>query len=180
MEPRDENGDVVYGQNESILNYNQVYAQKDEWTAYIDMDEFIYSKYNLKQQIQLFVAKNVGNIVLLQKKFDDRFNNLDKPVACITKCIDGIDTSQWGPKNLIQNNKFDCENLEDWNIHFLPTKDCNYAIANRATLRFNHYNVNAVQLRWMKHFYKSEQKFKLNSDCFELFKQFKKRQSKRL
>ncbi|SDT43290.1 Glycosyltransferase family 92 [Mucilaginibacter mallensis] len=167
-EPTDGNGNIIFGQKECIIHYIENFGQRSEWTAFIDIDEFIYCKGSLMQWIKKFDARNVGDILLLQKKFDDRFNNLDKSVTHIVKCIDNIDTSLWGPKHIIKNNNFDVLETGAWNIHSLPAKGGFCVIAKLSDLRFNHYNVNDWQLNWMKNFYKTHLDFSLNAECFKL------------
>jgi hypothetical protein len=168
-QPRNMRGDVVYGQKKGIIDYIRNYAGGSDWTAFIDMDEFIYCKYPLKQVIAKYDSAGVGDITILQKKFDDRFNNLGTPVTHITRCIEGINTLHWGPKHLVKNKCFFMDEPDYWNIHLLPTRDCYCAIADPNEIRFNHYNVNEFQLKWMMDFYETEKPFALNAVCLELY-----------
>lgn len=181
-EPRNLHGHVIYGQKKSIEDYFINYANEADWTAFIDIDEFIYSDRDLKSVLKRYEQYEIGDVVLFQKKFDDRFNNFDKPVAEIVDCLNGIDTTQWGPKHLFRNCYFDFAAEEDWNVHFIPFKNCYASLADIKTLRFNHYNINSVQLQWMKSFYHTDYDFKLNGKCYELLNKAKalKKQSVRV
>lgn len=170
--PRDENGGVLYGQKASILDYLDQYSSLSDWTAFIDMDEFIYCAGDLKAVLSRFETDGVESIKLLQKKFDDRFNHIGTPVTRIFSCIEGIDTRHWAPKIILRNCAFDPEYNGNWSIHFLPVKGNRYLTANVTQLRFNHYNINPVQLQWMKGFYDAEEDFTLNGACYELYHKF--------
>lgn len=169
-EPRDENKAVTYGQKAAIRDYIINNSNSLTWTAFIDMDEFIYSIYPIKKIIAAYLKIGMQDIVMIQKKISDRFDNLDKPVTAIVDCIEGIDTSNWGRKHILRNSNFNLDWDQYWNIHGLPTKDGKNAISNPEILRVNHYNVNKRQLEWMKGFYASPKEFQLNSQCFELYK----------
>ena len=171
-EPKDLDGNIVYAQNESIIDYITNYSRKADWTAFIDMDEFIFSQKCLKALLNECNNKGIGDIVLLQKKFDDRFNNLNKPVSHIVACIEGINTTRWAPKHLLKNSCFDLNTSRWWNIHSLPIKNCYSLLADIKKLRFNHYNTNNYQFQWMKSFYNTDIEFKLNAECYELYNQY--------
>jgi hypothetical protein len=166
-EPKDEIGNITYGQKESIAHCMTNYSHEVDWIAFIDMDEFIYSSVGLKKVFETCDEALVGKIILKQKKFDDRFNNLEKPVTNIVDCIEGIDTSLWGLKSVIRSRYFDYGHC-NWGIHNIPTKNCLFLVAEITQLRFNHYNVNSSQLEWMKLFYHTRESINLNSKCYEL------------
>jgi len=168
-EPTGPGGNIIYGQNESILNYFKKYSGSSDWTAFIDMDEFIFSIGNIKELLTSYADTDMGKIIIHQKKFDDRFNNLDKPVTSIVNCIENIDTSGWAPKNFIKNIHFDADSLDDWNIHNLPIKNSASYLADKDEFRFNHYNVNESLLDWMSFFYKTSNRFSLDAKCYQLF-----------
>lgn len=177
--PMDYAGNICYGQKESIVDYICKYSDKYGWTAFIDMDEFIYCKISLRDVIEKCAADKIGDIVLLQKKFDDRFNNLDRPVTEIVNCIEGIDTTYWAPKHIIRNCGIDINTTSDWNIHTLPIPHHGFYKGDLQNLRFNHYNVNECQLEWMKHFYREPIGFKLNAQCYDLLDRYTALKSRR-
>lgn len=166
--PTGEDNKVVYGQKSSILHYFQNCSNSSDWTAFIDMDEFIYCSGNLKTILADYHSLGAGSVTILQKKFDDRFNNIGIPVTDIVRCIDNLDTHQWAQKIILRNVDFDYEFDGDWSIHFLPIKRGKYFLARLESLRFNHYNVNLIQLKWMKKHFNSEIDFSLNAECFQL------------
>lgn len=173
-EPKNSDGKVIYGQQRSIRDYITRYSDQSDWTAFIDMDEFIFSKTPVTEIIEAYALQGITDLCLLQKKFDDRFNNPGMPVTHIVDCIEGIDTSRWGPKHILKNDCFNLQETGYWNVHALPTKKSRSLVADVSRLRFNHYNVNEVQLEWMKTFYKTGTDFQLNAKCYELFDQAKK------
>lgn len=132
------------------------------------MDEFIYCVLDLKVLLKQCEKNNIGHILLLRKKFDDRFNNLNIPVTRIVNCIEGIDTQKWAPKCFIKNINFDAEADHSWTVHYLPVKNCIRCVGNFDIIRFNHYNVNEAQLSWMRNFYKTEEDFHLNAICLSI------------
>lgn len=170
-QPRNKENKICYGQKESILHYLNCISLIDTWTAFIDIDEFIFSKIPLKNLISILDFNCYSDIILYQKKFDERFNNLDKPVTSITKCIEGVDTTKWAPKHILKNENVDISrHIEQWDIHYMPVIQgyetyCDETFKN---LRFNHYNTNPIQLQWMKNFFKTEDDFRFNGDCSEL------------
>lgn len=173
-DPLDDDGKVTFGQRDAIMHYKQEYADKDGWTAFIDMDEYIYSRYPIKEVLKKSIRTGISDIVILQKKFKDRFTVPYTPVTEIVDCIEGIDTSGWAPKHILRHCKLDF-NLPYWNwgIHNLPVRNCGRMVADIHHLRFNHYNVNETQLSWMKAFYNTPHPFSLNATCDELLQQYR-------
>lgn len=168
--PKDADGNIIYGQNESIKHYLTNYADKTDWTAFIDMDEFLYSKVPIKAIIDKYENLGYGDLLLLQKKFKDRFEDIKLPVTEILACIEGIDTRHWAPKHIIKTEDFDFNRSSFWNIHQLPIINSKTIVMNTDELRFNHYNVNKWQLEWMKGFYNTDVNFTFNAKCDELQK----------
>lgn len=169
-EPKDSYGNVIYFQEGAIRHYIEHYSDQSDWSAFIDMDEFIFCETDLKGTIdRIKRTENAFNIVLFQKKFDDRFNNLDKSVLDITNCIDDIDTTNWAPKNICYSpilKLFD--QYVNWQIHFMLQEHAKSYYCDPKKFRFNHYNVNECQLEWMRGFYQTHDNFFLNGMCSEL------------
>lgn len=155
-QPKNDKGEIIYGQNESIVDYIKNYGKESDYTAFIDIDEFIFSEENIdiKQFIVTKSKDNYTNFELKQKKFYDRYCNINKKVYEITNCINNINTSSWSPKRILKNNLLDVNNVT--NIHILNTTKGKLYIFDTNILRFNHYNVNKKQIEWMKGFYKQE------------------------
>jgi len=167
--PRDEQGKIIYGQTDAIKDYTERYSRNSDWTAFIDMDEFIFSPEgkNLKDYLDEYEKRGIEDLVLHQKKFDNRFNNLDKFVIQIESCIDGINTIGWASKHIMRSDNIDLtamiEKKKGWNIHYIPIKRGRYFDVKMEELRFNHYNTNKKLLEWMKGYYNSTEDFHLNS-----------------
>lgn len=166
--PVDEQGKIIYGQIDAIMDYTEKYANDSEWTAFIDMDEFIFSPQgkNLKDYLDEYEKKGIEDLVLHQKKFDERFNNLNKFVTQIERCIDGVNTIGWASKHIMRNDNIDLtsmiENKKGWNIHYIPIKRGSYFDVDMEEFRFNHYNSNKKLLEWMKGYYDVTEDFHLN------------------
>ncbi len=151
-QPIDENNDIVYGYMESIGHYIKKYGQDMDYTAYIDIDEFIFSNSNLNIK-EYIVNKNVDKFVIYQKKFLDRFCANKKYVIDIYDCIN-IDTSAWGPKNIIKNDMLNIKETD--NMHTLGIISNSIYHVPLEDFRFNHYNVNKKQIEWMKGFFNKD------------------------
>ncbi|MCX7922555.1 MAG: glycosyltransferase family 92 protein [Clostridia bacterium] len=166
--PMEEPGKIVYAQIDAIRDYAEKYGSNSDWTAFIDMDEFIFSPKgkNLKDYLDECEKKGIEDLVLHQKKFDERYHNLDKLVIQIEKCIDGVNTIGWASKHIMRNDIIDLtaliEKKKAWNIHYIPIKRSRYFDVDMEELRFNHYNSNKKLLDWMKGYYHSAEDFHLN------------------
>lgn len=132
-QPKNNNGDIIYGQTDAIKHYIENYKQLVDYTAYTDIDEFIFSvnNINLKQYIYDLSKDNITKIIIKQKKFADRFCN--------------------------KKSKNDDTNIENIaNIHNILNINGKIIEAPLDTLRFNHYNINKKQIEWMKDFYNKQ------------------------
>ena len=155
-QPKNEAGDIVYGFSDSVIDYTK--RVKDNgviYTAFIDIDEFIFSSNNIN--LLDFVIEqyrnNINKIIIKQKKFTDRFCN-SKKVIDIVDTIDNIDTSDWACKQIINNKSINIKEVV--NMHNIGILNGDTKTIDIDTLRFNHYNVNAKQIEWMKNFYKMD------------------------
>ena len=156
-QPKDDKGNIIYGQTEAIKHYIENYKDSVDYTAYTDIDEFIFSvnNINLKQYIYDLSKDNITKIIIKQKKFADRFCNKElKNSIDITNTIENLDTNGWAPKIIIKNNDTNIENIS--NIHSILNINGKTKEAPVDTLRFNHYNVNKKQIEWMKDFYNKQ------------------------
>jgi hypothetical protein len=153
-QPRNEKNQIIYAQSLAMRHYAENYKDETDYTAYIDIDEFIFSPndINIKDYIFKLSQENVTKIILNQKKFRDRFcSKISKNVIDITSSIENVDTTGWAPKIIIKNFTTKIDN--NMHIHLLETLNGETFKAPEDTLRFNHYNVNRVQIDWMKGFY---------------------------
>ena len=159
-QPKDKEGNVVYGQNESIIHYINNYGKDCVWTCFLDLDEFIYSKQNLYLPYNLNqLDDNISCISICQKKFIDRFLSSNKYITQDTRCIDKQIGFEWAPKNIVKCKDF----VNLINIHQFVVKN-KILYLHPEIIRFNHYNTNPKLLSWMKSYYKSQDDFYINSD----------------
>ena len=162
-QPKNEKGEIIYGQPESIIDYKKKYINTYmdpniiTFTAFIDVDEFILSPSdeNIKNLIKKHYIDGVNRIIIKQKKFVDRFcGNKNSNVIDLYDTIENIDTSTWAPKNIINTSVIDEKNILD--IHRINITDGNTITLPENILRFNHYNVNKRQIEWMKGYFKRD------------------------
>lgn len=158
-QPRDENGKITYAQTDGIRHFIKNYGHETEWIALLDLDEFIFSQtdVDIRDYLQKLPSE-VSSITISQKKFEDRFLtpndfSITKNFKCINKEID----FSWAPKNIVRCSDF--LNIE--NIHTIVVKNKTIQV-DPSILRFNHYNTNDKQLKWMKSFYNSSTDFHLD------------------
>lgn len=151
-QPINEKEEIIYGQVESINDYINKYKNENEWTAFIDMDEFIYMKNH--DSIQDFINdhKHYNKIKMNMKNFDDRFLHVNKSIFEIDNSIKHDDIFlNWSVKNICLNS--DLTN-ETQIIHDIKVKNEKiYDSKNIEDIRFNHYNVNFNKLNWMKDYF---------------------------
>ena len=154
-QPRKE-GVIVYGQEESVKDCIEKYGSENEWIAFMDFDEFIFSAENIN--IPDFLRSldlSVSCVKLIQKKFLDRFLTCNPLITQEFRCMNDLPIDiRWAPKNIIR-----CKDFVDIDtIHTMNVKN-KTIVPNTSTLRFNHYNLNAKQLKWMKGFYNRSEDF---------------------
>lgn len=161
-QPKNDKGQIIYGQTESINDYINKYADENDWTAFIDMDEFIYMKdYD---SIQKFINdnKNYNKIKMHMKNFDDRFVDVNNSIFDINNSIKHDDIFiGWGSKNI-------CKNIDLMNTKIIHDIQVNneklYDCKDINEIRFNHYNLNKQKLEWMKDFFnKKEFEFEIDN-----------------
>ncbi len=153
-QPLDENNNIFYGFNLSVLDYIKKYGSENDYTCFIDLDEFIISKNNLDLK-KYIIDNGADKYELLQKKFIDRFCGKNKKTIELSDCIENINTNKWGIKTIIKNNKLDTDKFH-FNMHTIPITTNNIKKINIDDFRFNHYNVNNKQIEWMKKVFKKD------------------------
>ena len=154
-----QNNIIVYGQAKSIIDCITKYGNDNEWIAFFDLDEFIYSVKNIDlHQYLKSLDRNISCVKLIQKKFIDRFLVNGHLITQDFRCINNlhIDTG-WGAKNIVR-----CEDYVSVDIIHDFSVKYNTVIPDTDILRFNHYNLNDKQLNWMKWFYNTNIDFKIN------------------
>jgi len=151
-QPKNEKGEIMYGQEKSINNYVKKYKNENDWTAFIDMDEFIYMKNH--DSIQDFINnhKQYNKIKMNMKNFDDRFLHVNKSIFEINNSIKHDDIFlNWACKHICLNSDL---TTDTQTIHDISVKNEKiYDSKNIEDIRYNHYNVNYNKLNWMKDYF---------------------------
>lgn len=161
-QPKNENGEIEYGYGKSINHYIKKYKKDNEWTAFIDMDEFIYMKN--RESIKDFIneKKNYNKIIMNMKNFDDRFLHVNKSIFDIDNSIKHQDIFiGWGNKNICRNSDLAHPNSDSMH-NIKVNNEKQYNSKNIDEIRFNHYNVNKKKLEWMKGYFKNN--FEIEKD----------------
>ena len=159
-QPRDKKGNIVYGYMDSIYNYFKNYKNDNDWTAFIDIDEFIYVNYN--NNINSFIDrldKDISQISMHQKKMEDRFCSLKNNILEIENSLE-VDTHKWGHKNIVKNSSINLDTFREENrnsnMHYIKTHTGERKLFSPEEIVFYHYNVNAKQIKWIQ---KNNKKF---------------------
>ena len=158
------NDTIIYGQTASINDCLSKYGHDNEWIAFFDLDEFIYSSTYENFKLSNYLKSldtSISCVKLSQKKFLDRFLSTETFITQEFKCIseNTIDTSDWSPKNIVR-----CKDVYHVSyIHDIFVKTETYT-PDINILRFNHYNFNKKQSEWMKGYYKKDNNFEFVLD----------------
>ena len=158
-QPRNENNQIIYAQEKAIDDCIEKYGDLHTWICFVDLDEFIFSPtdINLSEYLNN-LPREVSAVRLLQKKFLDRFLSEKQYITQEYGCIDNLDTKLWAPKYIVRCKDY----LGCKSPHYLEVTNKTVRI-DKEILRFNHYNVNDIQLKWMKRFFRAETPFKINA-----------------
>lgn len=172
-QPRNNKNQIIYAQAKAFEDYINKYSNESDWTAFIDIDEFIFKKDYNKDYIKKFIhdkeIEKYTKLQIEQKKFKDRFCNLKKSIFDIDTTIEVPYT--WAPKIIAKNSEF-LKNISHNEIpHSMNLKKNKVYKCDINELRFNHYNLNASQFKWMQSFFKKKN-FLLKKD--NSMKKFKK------
>lgn len=156
-QPRNKDNKIYYGQNTSITEYIKKYKNDNDWTAFIDIDEFIILKdenfNNLKDFISNKQNQGYNKLILTQKKMIDRFSDLNASIFDLNDSIK-VNTNGWGEKSICKNNDLSDENKGGkFNIHNIKVINQKYLKLDDNVLYFNHYNLNNSQYNWMKNYF---------------------------
>jgi len=119
-QPKDEDGNILHNQEEAFrdcLGKIRNEYPSIEWLLTLDMDEFLVIPTKHLHSYLNTIPKEVGNIVIAEKRFESRFLHLDKPIVDIDR-QQKIKLDGWvGYKNLSR-----VVNMEDLRIHFWTGK----------------------------------------------------------
>ena len=159
-QPKNENNQIIYDPDKAIAHYRDNYSKNSDWSAFIDPDEFIIldntNSNNLQDYILNKESNNITKILMKQKKFQDRFCNIDKYIFDIDNTIININVEGWAYKCLYKNTEMD-PNIDGFFMHDIAMKPKgNTHLCELNELRFNHYNVSTTQINWMKDFLKKD------------------------
>ena len=107
-QPRDEKGDIIYNQARAVEHFISVYGQENEWVAFMDFDEFLFSKDDVN--IVEFLKgqnKNISCVKLSQKKFIDRHLSQKRYITQDFQCIEHLEMqAKHRPKNIVRCQHF--------------------------------------------------------------------------
>ena len=161
--PTDKEGNILYNQTEAHNHCLKILKKdKIDWCANIDMDEYIVIKDfdNIEKYISSLLL-NIKNINLGQKRFDTRFNHLDKLVTDITDSEIQLVDRKHSNKNI-----YNVENTIVANIHSIKTLNLNSEYrASTEEIWFNHYKLNNNNYNHVNNI-DVNIKTKLNKDSF--------------
>lgn len=145
-QPRNKENKIYYGQNQSITEYIKKYKNDNDWTAFIDIDEFIILKdkdyTNLHDFLINFEKQGVNKLIINQRKMIDRFCDLNSSIFDLTDSVI-MDTRGWGHKSLCKNSDLSDDNVGgNFNIHNIKVNNKKEILCSNDQLYFNHYNLN--------------------------------------
>ena len=160
-QPKNEKGQIIYGQELSIKHYKDNYGQDTVFCAFMDLDEFLFSEknINIREYLKSQIDRNISCIQLYQKKFKERHDIKTNLITQNYECINPINLpyrKDYGIKNIVLVDKFDggCP-LNGGGIHNIYVSG-KKEFADPTILRFNHYNVNKKQLWFINKKYHTE------------------------
>jgi hypothetical protein len=168
-QPRDKNNNITYGQIDAIKHYIKNYGSACDFTAFTDLDEYIYLKKN--KSLKDYIKNNINDkFIIQQTKMNDRFCGSLKNNNVLSN-IETLDIkSQWAPKNIIKNSEI---NLDKYiSIHNIPIKSNKYKNCSKDDLLFFHFNISKTEVNWIKKHFKNE---KLNEIDNKTLKNFSKK-----
>lgn len=161
-QPKDSAGNIIYRQDDSIIDCMNHQGKDNEWIACLDLDEYVYSVKNVNIADYLkSLDESVSCVKITQKKFLDRFLSKERFITQEFQCINGLNIgTEWGPKNIVRCKDF----IFLKHIHEIDVKN-EIIVADKEIIRFNHYNINDKQLKWMNEdFYKTVIPYKIDGN----------------
>jgi hypothetical protein len=137
--PKDKYGNILYNQVEAHNHcLERLKNDNIEWCANIDMDEFIVinNNYKIKDFINT-INNTVSAIYLSQRRFDSRFNNLNKPIISIDKMELKEHPFTHSNKIIYRVNKTD-----EMSVHSWRGRGYKVLLSLTKKIWFNHYKLN--------------------------------------
>ena len=155
-QPKNENGEIHYAQNNAIRHFIENYGDETEWIACMDFDEYLFSNDNINiPEYFRNLDNTISSVKVCQKKFIDRFVSDKVNMLEEFRCVDCYFGDWWGSKNIFRPSDF----IDIVSPHSMTFKNKEFTI-DYNLLRHNHYNVNQNQLDWME--WSMKQKFSLD------------------
>jgi hypothetical protein len=153
-QPRDQTGQITYGQAEAFFDYIRRFAAATDWVAFTDVDEFIVPVRH-GHLVPVLRDAEVGGatyLVLPQKIFASRFDAAGQPaewVTSITRCA-GLVTTELGRKAMIRADTLRIPwRKGKYSIHAPDVVERKTKrLLDPELIRFNHYKFNRWELDW--------------------------------
>ena len=154
-QPRDESGQITYGQAAAFMDYVRRHARETDWVAFTDVDEFIVPTRDdtVPELLTEVERAGVSYLVLPQKCFASRFDEGGNPVDRvleISRCADWV-TADFGRKALIRADTLRVPfRKAKYSIHSpAVTERRTRRLLDPELIRFNHYKFNGWELDWV-------------------------------
>lgn len=145
--PTDEQGNIMYAQQDAVKDYIKQFSNWSFWTIFTDIDEFIWINEGKSLAKILPYYENIDRICLKQRQFSSRFS---LPNLLINKVLDIESFIPDGPegtiKNIVRNDSF--SGIQ--NIHKIQTKNKTFLKMQIEEMRINHYNADSRELLLME------------------------------
>jgi hypothetical protein len=140
----------VIAHNETIEDFIKKFGTYYNYTAFIDMDEYII--FNKYQNIKLFISEeleknNLFGVIMMQDKFEHILQVKQKSNKKIYEIIDSfeLDTRNWAVKYIL-NTKFI---KKMYSMHYFEYTKNILDQPDKNIIKFNHYNYNKSQEEWI-------------------------------
>lgn len=154
-QPRDETGQITYGQAAAFMDFVRRHAAGSDWVSFTDLDEFLVPGRHagMAELLRDLEATGTTYVTLPQKCFASRFDDDGNPVASvigIDRCADWV-TADFGRKALIRADTLRVPwRKATYSIHSpAVSKRKTVRLLDPELLRFNHYKFNQWELDWV-------------------------------
>jgi hypothetical protein len=154
-QPRDQSGQITYGQAAAFMDYVRRHARESEWVAFTDIDELIVPVRHptVPETLTELTRNGVTFLVLPQKCFASRFDEEGKPVdrvVGISRCADWV-TAEFGRKALVRADTLRVPwRKAKYSIHSPAVRERRTRrLLDPELVRFNHYKFNRWELDWV-------------------------------
>lgn len=134
-QPVDSSGKITYSQNESMEHFRTHYRSKYKWTAFIDVDEYLwYKDTSFIQLLETCDKSRIIHVELYQKRFMGRYAN--------SHAKQPYDIHMCSPQFNYDAYKYICrlDMMTSVAVHVPQHPGIAYR-TNPSEFRFNHYNM---------------------------------------